>query len=314
MPADHREQLGAHVAAPADPYPDLPTIPEAELRDGDVLLMLGEGWSTVHGVPLPVSWIIRALDGGAYSHAALVTWEGAPRAPRVWDHSAEWKLGPVPVARALADHAYCHVYRFDKDGEPLGGPRYPSGPVVAALRGHVNDPYDAALLVMAGVVAVISRMPEGALERRLLRLALSALVEVLEWVIGHVDVRGGALVCTGVVGISFWEARPAVPGARFALEADLDRRRADAPSGADPEWDATIERIRRALERLWPSFRAQLAAREAALASNTHWVEIGSGALPVNLVAPSDLEHARTLRRVAKLAIPRRQPAGGGSV
>jgi hypothetical protein len=310
---DLREQLGARAASPADPYPDLPTIPESELRDGDVLLMLGEGWPKIHGIPVPVSWLIRMLDGGAYSHAALVTWEGEPRAPRVWDHSTDWKLGPVPVARAIAEHTYCHVYRFEKNGEPLGGPDFPSGAVVSALRGHANDPYDMALLILAGVVAVISRTPESETERRLLRLALTVLVEVLEWVIGHVDVRGGALVCTGVVGISFWEAQPVDPTKRFALEADLDRRRETTPAVVDPDWDAVIERIRRALAQLWPTFEAELAARRAALDSNARWVEIGSPELPVNLVAPSDLEHARTLRRVAKLSIPKPQSGGGSA-
>jgi hypothetical protein len=311
VPAALREALGAHVVSPADPYPDLPTIPESELRDGDVLLMLGEGWPKIHGIPLPVSWLIRLLDGGAYSHAAVVSWEGAPRAPRVWDHSAAWRLGPVPVARAIAEHAYCHVYRFEKGGEPLDGPDYPSRALVAALRGHANDPYDMALLLMAGVVALISRTPESETERRLLRLALTALVEVLEWVIGHADIRGRALVCTAVAGVSFWEARPVDPSKRFALEADLDRRRDTAPAVVDPDWDAVIARIRRALAQLWPSFEAELAARQAALDANARWVEIGSVDLPVNLVAPSDLELSRTLRRVAKLAVPK--PQAGGS-
>ena len=302
-------RVAADFATASDPYPDLPTIPESELRDGDVLLMLGEGWAKIHGVPIPVSWLIRLLDGGAYSHGAVVTREAGE--PRVWDHStggdAETigRLAPVPLASALKEHAYCHVYRFFKNGEPLDGPDYPSGAVTAALRGHRGDPYDMTLLAMAGIVALISRIPDDAVLRAVLRFALGQLASALEWLIAHVDVRRGALVCTAVVGVSFWDSAPEDPSHRFALEADLERRRSGAAPLADPEWEALLARIRRALAQLWTSLPAELAARASALASNALWVEIGGPSLAVNLVAPSDLENSRTLRRVAKLAIPK---------
>ncbi len=304
VPDDLRELLSLG----GDPYPDLPTIPPRDLRNGDVLLMLGEGWPKIHGIPIPISWLIRKLDGGAYSHAALVTWENGE--PCAWDHSMDWKLGPVRLADALKEHQYCHVYRFEKNGEPLDGPDYPSGPAVTALRRHGNDAYDTYLLVLAGVVAVLSRMPESATLRFALRMALNALVELLEWLIGE-DIRRPALVCTGVVGVTFWEALFRTDNA-YAIEVDLERRRL-APLARDPKWEEVLSRIRRLLARIWPDFEKQWSAYQAALASNQKWVPVGGPGLPVNLVAPSDLEHSRTLRRTAKLAIPAPQDAGAGS-
>ena len=58
------------------------------------------------------------------------------------------------------------------------------------------------------------------------------------------------------------------------------------------------------LGRIWDDFPAQLAAYRQTLASNAHWVEVGSPGLPVNLVAPSDLEFSHNLQRVGKLEIP----------
>lgn len=303
--------LRSRQTAMPDPYPDLPVLPQSGLRDGDVLLMLGTGWSPVPPLPfeLPVSWLIRTLDGGAYSHAAIVTWEppesGGPAEPRVWDHSGDWSLGTVPVDEALEDHAWCHVYRFEKDGERLGSPRFPRARVPEALRPHRGDPYDKKLLLFAGLVALLSRMPSEPWVRRCARVALDAVVFVLELLLDDEDIREGALVCTAVPGVSFWEAREDAPH-DYALEVDVERRRGLEPV-ADPEWEATMERLRRVLRRVYPDLDAELAAwRATVFAGNAHWVPVGSDALPVNLVSPSDLEHSHTLRRVAKLAVPGR--------
>jgi len=303
-------------ARPVDPYPDLPLLPREALRDGDVLLMLGVGSAEIPPLPFPVpiSWIIRFLDGGAYSHASIVTWEepdaGGVRAPRAWDHSRDWALGPVSLDAALADHAWCHVYRFEKEGQGLDAPRFPRDRVPRALRPHAGEPYDKLLLVFAGVVALLSRMPRDRWVRAALRIALDAVVVALEWYLDRHDIRRNALVCTAVPCIAFWESLFEVPH-DYALEVDLERRRAlaspeERPGGErDPDWDATMERLRRVLARVYPDLDAQLAAwRETVFARNAHWVPAGSPGLPVNLVTPSDLEFSRTLHRVGRLAIP----------
>ncbi|MDX1648226.1 MAG: hypothetical protein R3263_00095 [Myxococcota bacterium] len=301
-------ELREREETPVDPYPDLPTIAQGELRDGDVLLMLGTGWSRVPPLPfeIPISWLIRTLDGGSYSHAAIVTREeddsGAAR-PRVWDHSRDWSLGPVPVDDALVDHAWCHVYRFEKDGEELGDPRFPRARVPEAVRPHRGDPYDKQLLLFAGLVALLSRMPERAWVRRCARVALDTLVRVLKRLLDDEDVRKGAFVCTGVPGIAFWEAREDVPH-DYALEVDVERRRGLEPV-EDVAWEETLQRVREVLRRVLPDLDTQLASwRDTVFRSNAWWVPVGSDGLPVNLVSPSDLECSRTLRRVAKLAVP----------
>lgn len=286
----------------ADPYPDLPVIPPEGLRDGDVLMMLGEGWVPVYkDYELPISWLIRVMDGGSYSHSAMVSIVAGE--PRVWDHSQDWKLGPVSLHDGIKKHRWCHVYRMTKHGESVGSQRYPAAPIVEVLNAHRGDPYDKALLLMAGIVAVISRMPKDPDLRDKMRLALEVAVAAINWLVDNKDIRAGMLVCTAVTGMAYWQARNEAPH-DYALEADIQRRR--QPGGDDPEWQQTMADLKKALRRVWPDLPAELETYRRTLASNAHWVEIGGPLLPVNLVSPSDLEFSRTLEPpVGRLEIPK---------
>lgn len=284
----------------ADPYPDLPVIPPNELHDGDVLMMLGQGWVPVtKWISLPVSWLIRVLDGGSYSHSAMVSIVDAE--PRVWDHSHDWALGPVSLEKGIREHRWCHVYRLTKHGEHVGSRRYPAEAIVDVLNAHRGDPYDKVLLLMAGVVAVVSRMPENRALREAVRAGLDAAVVAINWLLDHKDIRAQMLICTAVTGTSYWQAVNEVPR-DYALEADIQRR---GHPGGDAAWERTIAKLREALGRVWPELPAELDQYQRTLASNAHWVEIGGSLLPVNLVSPSDLEFSRTLERVGRLEIPR---------
>jgi hypothetical protein len=210
----------------------------------------------------------------------------------------------VPVDDALRNHAWCHVYRFEKEGQGLDSERFPRARVPEALRPHAGEAYDMKLLVFAGIVALLSRMPEDVLVRRLVRMTLNAVIRALEWYLDHKDIREHAFVCTGVPGISFWQALEATPH-DYALEVDVERRRRQAAPLSDPEWEETMERLRRVLARVYPDLPDELRAwRKTVFESNATWVPVGSRELPVNLVSPSDLEFSRTLVRCAKLAIP----------
>jgi hypothetical protein len=291
--------LTAQLELGSDPYPDLPVIPPDQLHDGDVLMMLGEGCVYIGPIPIPISWIIRALDGGAYSHSAVVSIIDGQ--PNVWDHSKDFVLGPVSLHDGIKEHKWCHVYRLDKNGEHAGSDRYPTAPIVKVLCAHKGDPYDMWLLVMAGVVAVISRMPENPVVREVVRIALEALVFVLNWLLDHKDIRKGMLVCTAVTGLSYWSALNKLPH-DYALEVDIQRHRGGK---GDAGWEQTIDRVKAVLTRVWPDFPDQLAQYEQTLASNAQWVDVGGPLLPVNMVSPSDLEFSRTLQRVGRLKIPK---------
>ena len=287
-------EMAAQFDLGGDPYPDLPVIPPEALTDGDVLMMLGQG--TYHGIP--VSWLIRALDGGAYSHSAVVSLiDGLPH---VWDHSEGMKLAPVSLDDGIRNHAWCHVYRLSKHGETTGSARYPTGPLVKVLESHCGDPYDMGLLIMAGVVAVLSRRPEDPGLRELARLGLEALIAAIAWLLDHKDIRSGMLICTAVTGLTYWSAVNETPH-DYALEVDIQRR---GPTDADADWDDTIERLKALLARVWPDFPEDEARWRQTLASNAHWVDVGGTLLPVNMVSPSDLEFSRTLQRVGRLEIP----------
>ena len=296
---DPTPELFAQFDLGSDPYPDLPVIPPEKLRDGDVLMMLGEGCAYIGPIPVPVSWLIRALDGGAYSHSAVVSLIGGE--PHVWDHSKNWALGPVSLHDGIKDHKWCHVYRLYKHGEHAGSTRYPRAPLVKVLNDHEGDPYDKMLLLMAGVVAVISRMPEDALVREAVRIGMEAVVFAINWYVDHHDIRSGMLVCTAVTGLSYWSAFNEVPH-DYALEVDIQRHHAGR---GDEDWDRIIAKVKEVLTRVWPGFPDDLERFEQTLTSNAHWVEAGGPLLPVNLVSPSDLEFSRTLERIGRLEIPR---------
>ena len=287
-----------------DPYPTLPFIEPGALRDGDVLMMYGIGKTKIGPVKLPISWMIRYLDGGAYSHSAVVS--VIDGVPKVWDHSEGWVLHPVPLDAGIAGHAWCHVYRLQKHGQTVGSERYPAAPLVDVLEGHEGNAYDIYRLVFAGIITILSAMPRDAEMRDLLRRALILLTVVLAelWEQKKFDDR--MLVCTAVAGLSYWNANNKEPH-DYALEADLERRRRHhgAGPGGDAEWDKAVSEMRDLLNRIFGDFEAQLGSyRQLLAASNADWVEIGSAALPATLVSPSDLEFSRTLKRVGRLAIP----------
>ncbi len=284
-----------------DPYPALPVLPPEALRDGDVLMMLGQGFSRVGHMRLPVSWLIRALDGGAYSHSAVVSIIDGE--PKVWDHSDDWLLGPVSLRDGIRKHAWCHVYRLFKHGEHAGSSRYPCPPIVKVLNERRGDRYDTTLLLMAAVAAVVSRMPSDRRIRELARMALDKAVELINWYLDHKDIRSSMLICTAVTGLSYWDAVNATPH-DYALEVDIQRRGAGDDHG-NRDWEEAMAKVSATLTRVWPDFPDDLARFRKTQASNAHWVEVGGPLLPVNLVSPSDLEFSRTLERVGRLVIPR---------
>ncbi len=295
------EEMLAGYELAGEPYPDLRTMTPSELEDGDVLMLAGYGWSKISKyVRLPVSWLIRVLDGGSYSHATIVTVKDG--VPLAWDHGGkDLELNPRPLDDSLKGHLWCHVYRMCKHGEHLGSDRYPAQPVVDALGAHRGDKYDIGLLVLAGIVAVISRMPADPKLRALARRGLILLVAALEWYIEHKDVRGGMLICCAVPGLSYWQALNELPH-DYALQADLERHHV---GDGDEEWLALIEQIRGLLTQIWPEVPEQISQYQRTLASNAEWVDIGGTSLPVNFVSPSDLECSHTLERVGRLEIPK---------
>jgi hypothetical protein len=291
------------VAAEPDPYPSLTLMQPEELRDGDVLMMYSIARTRIGRIKLPLSWMIRYLDGGAYSHSAAVSIVDG--APKVWDHSAGWVLHPVPLDAGISNHEWCHVYRLDKHQESVGSERYPAGPLVAALARREGDPYDKLRLVFAGIITVLSARPGDPEIRDYVRRGLIILTRILTELWEHKKFDNRMLVCTAVAGLSYWEADNGTPH-DYALEANLQRRRRHAAaSDGDEQWDDAVARLRELLNRIYGDFDELLERRERELlAGNADWAEIGSPALPATLVSPSDLEFSRTLQRVGRLAIP----------
>lgn len=291
-----------------DPYPQLPLMQPDELREGDVLMMYGIGKTTIKtpwgDLKLPISWMIRYLDGGAYSHSAVVSIiDGVPK---VWDHSEGWVLHAVDLDAAIAGHAWCHVYRLHKHGESVGSDRYPAPPLHAVLKSHDGDEYDKLRLVFAGIITILSSRPEEGWKRDLARRALIMLTRILTELWEKKAFDDKMLVCTAVAGLSYWHADNGKPH-DYALQADLQRRREQLANvtGADEDWDDAVADMRELLNKIFGNFDEELARYQQEIsAGNADWVDIGSPALPATLVSPADLEFSRTLQAVGHLKIP----------
>jgi hypothetical protein len=275
-----------------------------ELRDGDVLMMLGVGRTKIGPFRLPVSWFIRYLDGGAYSHSAVVSLING--VPHVWDHSEDWCLHPVALDAAVVGHAWCHVYRLHKHDETVGSKRYPAAPLVTTLESYEGDHYDIYRLVIAGIITVLSDQPGDPRMRDLARRALIMLTRLLTELWEQKKFDNKMLVCTAVPGLSYWNADNGNPH-DYSLQADMERRRRRhaAASGSDAKWDEAVADMRELLNKIFDDFDSQLSNYQQQIrAGNADWVDIGSTDLPANLVTPSDLEYSRTLKAVGHLAIP----------
>ncbi|MEM6999733.1 MAG: hypothetical protein AAF529_03035 [Pseudomonadota bacterium] len=267
----------------AEPY-DLPTLAANALQDGDVLMMRGNA---------NISTLIQKLDGGSYSHAAMFSWTDG--APCVWDHSNKLVMGPVPLEKGIHGSRWVHVYRFEKDGHPLGSDAFPSAPVIKALSVHKGAPYDEHLLMLAGVVALAAHMPKRGVQRMLLRELLNRLLKALDWYLDRHQLNENTLICTAVPALAFWGAEHSQQNHAYALEVDLARR---SPAILDDELlRAVIAEIR---DRFLSS-RPELSL--AGAPATERWVAAGGGAMPVNLLSPSDLEFSRTLQRVGRLTV-----------
>ena len=192
---------------PATPAPP-PFLDPSELRPGDVLLSCGDE---------ALSELIRRLDGGDYSHAAVwdgkcavdATEKGVVRRDLKKDTDAQW---------------YVDAYRWHSRPPPidLGEPSYPFQPVIARsdriVDARTGFAYDE-LLLGALVIAVSKKPPD-----RWLRMAVRLLLSRVEqWVHEHIDARRGTIgmTCSETVAVSFDEAAPPI----YAIEVDLDRDR-----------------------------------------------------------------------------------------
>jgi hypothetical protein len=275
----------------------------AALQPGDVILSFGRE---------PLSYIIREIGGGDYSHATI--WDG--------DHLVETMLRGVSLlslTHETRQQEYVDVFRWRTKDPPvlkLGDPAYPRQPVAAtaAAIGRSNLTFAKGEAVLLALVALFSSVPPSGLLRALVRIITG---EIDRWF--HVPGQR-KMICTEVVCTSFWEADAA--SRRYAIHIPIDASRstelvriASAPPAhhlgpVNPDL-AAYEAIRKDLaNRLLVAAgpTQQAALRQAALvAPPKHltgpiFAEVGGDFVPLFAVTPHDLQLSPNLEPVGRLS------------
>jgi hypothetical protein len=256
------------------------TIASGNLKDGDVLLY--------HGKAL-LSKIIMTFDGGNYSHAGIF------RAGHITEALGDG-IDQSAIAASVSNAKFVDVYRFIKDGNPLGGAQYPVAPLDSAIvTFEVNKnayAYDEllllALLCSTRQLTAIMRAPALAM---VVRNFLDSASEVLADMMS----RGKKpVICSEMVFRCFENAGYPleIRGADIPMAAELDQ----IVAKATPADAATARQIRAQAEAFLQNY-SQAAHPGTGLAAS-------AAVLPVaNFVTPHDLQNSPNLQLAGRLSL-----------
>ncbi len=290
-------------------------IQPTDLRPGDVLLSLGVG---------DLSEMICLIDGGRYSHAAL--WTG--------NRVVHATLGGIVLAdlEGQKQQKLTDVYRYTRDGHPLGSERWPSEPVIERAERFVGGRYAYSDLVMLAMLIGYGRRPRiPVMETIVRRIGAHAADGVTAWFQDQMrrsrkaagqsspaapDAPGIATTCTELVGTAFYEAESTPPHA-YALEVvQPGRHDALQSAGSNPELEAQYaslaaacrDFVRPDLPLLDLVQQSQGAVLEAGpIDAVIGWrksrkVVAGDRSLPLSTLTPRDLQTSPTLVCVGRLS------------
>lgn len=289
----------AHSAATRpSPSPPAALFPISALRPGDVLLSCGQE---------ALSHLIRRLDGGDYSHAAVYDGTFAVDATRKGFKRHELKDD-------MAEQWYIDAYRWHSpppDPNDLGSGQYPPKPVIARndliVDAKTRFAYDE--LVMAAVVIALSEEPDDKWLRRSVRLLLS---RVATWMHDHVfSVPGrSTMTCSESVTRSFDEAQPP---SKYEIEIELNPLRdysaltmqAVGVQAARPlsPYEETRQRYAELIVRaMQPNENSGLQQFALQFRADTSPGTGGAKNLPPGFVTPHDLQTSPSLRKLGRLS------------
>ena len=296
----------------AGPSGTQPLLPKSALFPGDVLLSCGAG---------ALSEMIRRLDGGLYSHAA------------VWDGECAVDATASGVKRNTLEHdedeqVFIDAYRWHAalpNADPdLGGAGYPSKPVLDQAAKIVQQgpafAYDELLL--AALVIWLSNRPADKWLRMAARLLFSRFQV---WFHERVTKPGKqSMVCSEVVARSFDQAvtppdysiKVIVDGSRDpaaiaaaikaqgGISADFIRPLPPAPASS---YDALKRRYGEILVSGMTGPEREHLLRFAAANLTTDSTSVllmpaGKKDLPPNCVTPHDLQRSPNLRYLGRLS------------
>lgn len=293
---------GRRALAPTVAPPDCPPIPESALRPGDVLLSYGSDTDLIDVV-------IRTLDDGIYSHAA------------VWDGECVVEATLRGVRRSSLkeeqEQSYIDVYRWrptPPTAHVLGDAAYPYQPVTAEADkiADARLDYSYSKMVLAGLVIGISKVPLDAEMRGRVRYVANALAD---WVLSLKKKGKGSMTCTEVVATTFWDASDdrkyaidiIVDGSR---DSDAIRAVAQSPRGPGAKPPVSDDELKQTCLELFLE-TAPGVGREALLAwadAQSHALRFGTPlptggrpSVPLACVTPRDLQRSPDLKCVGRL-------------
>ncbi len=174
-------------------------IDMSEVKAGDVLLSYGDDW---------ISWAIRLLDGGDYSHAAL--FDG--------NKIVEAGLRGVvmtPLEKEVSAQKYVDVYRFKSDsGSPFSFPDWPVEPVIQKAHYYFDKKttYANNQLFLLGFLLVFKKFPINHVKKAALRTCLILVLKLYKKITQGKETK--SVVCSELVYRSFYEA---VPKGKYGL-------------------------------------------------------------------------------------------------
>jgi len=294
---------GRRALAPTVTPRDPPPISESDLLPGDVLLSYG-------GDADLIDLVIRKLDDGIYSHAA------------VWDGKCVVEATLRGVRRSTLKEEltqqYVDVYRWQPTppaGHELGDKTYPYQPVTeeADRIADAGLPYSYKKILLAALVIGISKAQVDPEMRAVVRRVLD---ELASWVLALEKDGKRGTTCTEVVSTTFWDA---AADQRYAIDIIVDGSRdsetirtvAEGPGGpgAKPPVSEDERNKQRCLELFLKAvpgvereaLLAWAAAHSSALTGGTHRATRGGRKVPLSCVTPRDLQRSPNLKCVGRL-------------
>lgn len=262
----------------------------SSLKAGDILLSYGDGW---------ISDVIRLVDGGKYSHAALFDGEMIVEA-------GLRGVVKTPVEHEVNAQKYVDVYRFKSDsGNYFSLPDWPSQPVID--RAHYywdkGTKYADNQLYLVGVLIVIRKLPYWHIDKSVLRTLLALIFKLFKRIISGKETK--SVVCSELVYRSFYEAIPekkyglSIKGTLNPLKESLNSI-VENDAGNEYERDAEIDLQIDQLSSMFQEINPELSTADDKIAL----LKSGNPLVAAEMVSPHDLQVSPNLMKIGRIVKP----------
>lgn len=269
-----------------------------DLKPGDVLLVYTDPTA------LSVSWWVRQLAGGWYSHAAF--FDGAT----IVEAYKKGGVSETPIGERIRRSHYVDVFRFvSDDDEEMGTPGWPPDPVAEAVSRYLGSPFGTNDLLFGTMIAITRPIDlPGGLEAHFRDFLDRAMNAIQDFVSSEAEEH---ITCSELVYRGFSDPPPPP---HYRLTIDMTHKGFDtdvlnplpwvlrpgaegAAGGLEPE---TFERLQ------------EVARRYVALKERSGWQQIPEEALLVggeartgldavaDYVSPDDLCRSPNLREIGR--------------